>query len=56
MIKLLLNLIWYVSGAGALIFALLVVFLFMVLHFMAHTAWWLFTLPQRVLGAIWFRS
>jgi len=56
MIKLLLNLIWYATGAGALIFAVLAVFVFMLLHFMARLAWWLFTLPERILGAKWSKS
>lgn len=56
LLRLMLNLIWFIASAGALVFVCLVVLGFLALRGVFIALWWVFTLPGRVLEGKWSKS
>lgn len=56
LIRLALNMIWVISGAGAVLLASIVVLGFLILHLCFRVLWWLFNLPARLMEGQWSKS
>lgn len=56
LIRLALNLVWFVSGAGAVLLAASVVLVFLTLRLVLWLLWWVFNLPGKLLEGRWSKS